>query len=184
MCDPACIDFGVKYLKKSEIENRRVIEIGSYNVNGSLRPDIMKYSPSKYLGIDIEAGPGVDEICNVYDIITKYGTESFDVVISTEMLEHVESWKTAISNMKNLTAKNGCIILTTRSKGFGLHNYPVDFWRFEVEDMKHIFSDFIIEKIDTDPYGPGVFIKAIKPETFVEIDLSDYEVYSMPQPKN
>ena len=179
MCDIACIDFGLKYLKKSEVENRRVIEIGSYNVNGSLKPDIIKYLPEKYLGIDIAPGPNVDEVCDVYDVIKKYGPSSFDVVVSTEMLEHVEFWKVAISNMKNLTSENGCIILTTRSKGFRLHNYPHDFWRFEVEDMKNIFSDFIIEKIDSDPCAPGVFIKATKPENFIENDLSNYEVYRM-----
>ena len=48
-----------------------------------------------------------------------------------------------------------------------------------MKDMEYIFSDFIIEKIETDPYHPGVFIKAVRPIVFVEKNLSSYEVYRM-----
>jgi SAM-dependent methyltransferase len=88
---------------------------------------------------------------------------SFDLVITTEMLEHVQDWKAVIANMKGVLKPGGVIFITTRSEGFPFHEYPGDYWRFEVEDMREIFSDFKIETLLPDPSEPGVFIRARKP---------------------
>jgi len=178
MCNGACIDFVKNNTTPEEILNRRILEVGAYNVNGSVRNDILKFNPKEYNGIDITPGPGVDSICDVYDIITKYGKESYDVVISTEMLEHVEDWTKCISNLKNVITPGGLIYLTTRSIGFGKHNYPYDWWRYQKEDMEYIFSDFEIQKIEIDPC-PGIFIKAKKPINYKEKDLSLYRLYNI-----
>lgn len=177
MCNSCCIDFGKRYLKQSEISAKKVLEAGAVNVNGSLREFIQGYSPARYVGIDIVPGKGVDEICDVYDILTRFGPGSFDLVISTEMLEHVQDWRLAISNMKNVLSPGGAILITTRSIGFPYHPYPVDYWRFQPQDMNTIFADFIIESIEQDQEAPGVFIKAVKPQAFKEVDLTNYSVH-------
>ncbi len=38
MCNKSCIDFGEKALKKIKIKDKKVLEVGSYDVNGSFRP--------------------------------------------------------------------------------------------------------------------------------------------------
>jgi len=100
-------------------------------------------------------------------------------VISTELIEHVRDWKKVISNIKKVCRQNGIMLLTTRSFGFPYHAYPDDFWRFELADLADIFSDCTIEKLEKDRIGPGVFIKARKPNDFVEKNLSDHELYSI-----
>jgi len=179
MCNASCIIFGATNLTIDQVKGKRVLEVGSYDLNGSLRPIIESWKPAEYVGIDIKEGPGVDLVCDVDDIVDRFGKESFDIVISTELLEHVRDWKKVISNIKKVCRQNGIILLTTRSFGFPYHAYPDDFWRFELADLADIFSDCTIEKLEKDRIGPGVFIKARKPNDFVEKNFSDYELYSI-----
>lgn len=58
MCNSCCIEFGVKNLEKNEVEGKRVIEVGSLNVNGGLRSCIESLNPAKYIGVDIIEGGG------------------------------------------------------------------------------------------------------------------------------
>ena len=78
------LDFAKKQLRRSEIEGRAVLEVGSRNVNGSLRGFLEGLGPSRYLGVDIIDGPGVDEICDIGDVVARFGESSFDVIISTD----------------------------------------------------------------------------------------------------
>ena len=180
MCNPNCLWFVNRSLCASEVTGRRILEVGAYDVNGSARPAIEAMEPESYVGVDIIEGPGVDEICNVEGLVERFGPGAFDVVISTEMIEHVPDWQAAISNLKRVTAPQGVILLTTRSKGFPLHDYPADHWRFEQEDMRVIFSDCAIEHLENDaPQDPGVFVKVRKPSEFQELELRGYALYSM-----
>lgn len=179
MCNTACLDFGQTHLTQEEIEGKSVIEVGSLNVNGSLREIVQPLKPSKYLGVDIAQGPGVDEICNATDLIQRFGEEKFDWLLSTELLEHARDWRKVVSNFKRLLKSNGTLLITTRSKGFKYHGYPFDFWRYEAQDLENIFADFENEIIQKDPLKPGIFLKAKKPNNFRECELSEIKLYSM-----
>jgi len=51
-------------------------------------------------------------------------------------------WRSAINDMKGMLKRGGYI--TTVEKGFPLHAYPHDFWRFDLNDVRGMFSDFDI----------------------------------------
>jgi SAM-dependent methyltransferase len=182
MCDPACIEFG-KNLPAKAVKGARVLEVGSLDVNGSVRADVMALNPSLYIGCDIMFGKGVDIKCEVENLVSLFGYETFDIVISTEMLEHVKDWRAAIHNIKAVTRKGGYILITTRSIGFAKHCHPYDFWRFEDEDMRKIFSDCDILRIEKDIYAPGIFILAQKPKDFHECFLDDISIYHIEDKK-
>lgn len=180
MCNVNCILFGLKFLK-DEIRGKKIIEVGSYNENGGLREFLDFWNPDEYIGIDITQGPGVDIVCSAEKILENFEKESFDIVISTEVLEHIKDWRKAISNIKAVCKPNGIILISTRSYGFGYHGFPYDFWRYELEDMNKIFSDCEILSIQKDlsAGSPGVFIKVRKPINLVENDLSEHKLYSI-----
>lgn len=169
------MQFGSKHILPEEITGKAVLEVGSRNINGSLRSVVEKYSPSKYVGIDIQAGKGVDVVCGIENALSVFGKESFDCVISTDAIEHIKQWRTAITNMKELCACNGVILITTVRPGFQKHDYPSDYWRFTKKDLKELFSDCHINALYRDSrYNVG--IKATKPATFVRRDISNYTI--------
>ena len=139
MCSDWCIDF-VSRAKPFIAPNALILEVGARDVNGSPRVLFPGLGPKYYLGVDIEAGPGVDEIVDVKDLTDRFGQDKFDVVISTEMLEHCADWQTALFQMLTVLKKEGLLILSTRSPGFPLHDYPADHWRFNEHHFSGIFS--------------------------------------------
>lgn len=180
MCNTSVIEFFVDSCRLEEFRGKRVLEVGSKYVNGSVRPLIEKFlSPGDYVGVDIEPGKYVDVVLSAEKLLEHFSEESFDVVISTELLEHVRNWRLVIDNMKKILNPNGYIYITSRSYGFHYHSYPYDFWRYELDDMRIIFSDFRIECLKRDCEAPGVFLKAIKPPKWIPNDLSNIALYSM-----
>ncbi len=167
-------------LRPDEVRGRRVLEVGALDVNGSVRPVVENaFAPAEYVGVDLEAGPGVDVVCPAEDLVDRFGPDRFDVVLGLEMLEHVRDWRAVIRQCKRVCAPGGVLLFTTRSKGFKYHAYPYDFWRYEPEDMARIFGDCEILANAADPQDPGVFVKARKPADFAEADLDDIALYCM-----
>lgn len=179
MCNRNCIGFVERTVLPRDIIYKRVLEVGSLDVNGSVKPFIMQFKPYEYIGVDIQSGPSVDILCKAENLVDIFGPQSFDLVISTEMMEHIFDWKAAIDNMKTVLRPSGYIVITTRSLGFPRHDHPADYWRFDVEDMYRIFADYMIESVASDEQEPGVFIKAMKITDKNCINLAPYRLYSM-----
>lgn len=154
-----------------EISGKSVLEVGSYDVNGSPRTVVVPMKPSSYLGVDFCAGPGVDRVLDASRLVESLGAEKFDVVLSTEMLEHARDWKSAVSQMKRVLKPGGLLVVTTRGPGFPYHGYPHDYWRFTLVDFRVAFQD-MLAVLQADPEAPGVFLKARKPADWAEADLS------------
>lgn len=127
----------------------RVIEVGSRDVNGAVPRS------GRHWGIDLMGGPGVDVRADAQCL--PLASQSADVVISTELLEHVRDWHAALSEMKRVLKPDGRLLLTTRSPGFAYHGYPADYWRFTPDDMRKIFPSAHVEH---DTSEPGVFVAA------------------------
>jgi SAM-dependent methyltransferase len=179
ICNRACIEFGIAQLRGEEVRGKAVLEVGACDVNGSLRGHVESQSPARYQGVDLEYGPGVDEVCRAEELVQRYGPDAFDVVLCTEMLEHVRDWRAVVSNLKRVIKPGGILLFTTRSRGFRFHGYPFDFWRYELSDVAHLFSDFDTDALVADPCEPGVFFKGRKPLDFQERDLTGYPLYSV-----
>lgn len=170
------IDFLKAHLSVEEISGKRVAEIGSQDVNGTPRPVVLPFKPAAYIGVDSASGPGVDVVADAGALGTRFGDGSFDVVISTELLEHVEDWRLIVGQLKAILKPGGILLVTTRSPGFPYHPYPIDVWRYTLADFRAIFRDMEILAVCSDWQVPGVFIKARKPHPFFPCDLSKIEL--------
>ena len=141
---------------------RTVLEVGSYDVNGSVRSLIEPYAV-EYVGCDIREGPGVDVVCDAAEA-DRLG--SFNLVVSTEMLEHAEDWREALRGMVRATKLGGNILLTTRGPGAGRHEHPEDYWRFTCEIIEKAFVRLgVIGTVRNDPgqgYTDGVFFEGMR----------------------
>lgn len=180
MCHTSVMEFIIEEARIEEFKGKRVLEIGSRYINESVRPFIEKYlKPKEYIGIDIEKGKFVDIIFPAEKLLITSVRNLLMQQFLQKTLEHVRNWRVVIENIKKVIKKKGYLYITTRSKGFPYHDFPFDFWRYEIEDMKIIFSDFEIIKLKKDPQFPGVFLKARKPSNFIQKDLTDIPLYSM-----
>lgn len=172
------INFFREIVTKEMIEGKRLLEVGSLDVNGSVKPTACSLHPSEYIGIDLVEGPGVDLILPAEKIIEHFGINSFDMIISTETLEHVIDWRLVINNIKRAIKEEGYVFIST-PVAQGKHLFPTDCWRFNKEDWKEIWADFEILILEQEQKGDSLFLLARKPKDWTEKDLSDIEILSV-----
>lgn len=98
---------GVKNMFPASFVGTKVLEVGSYNVNGSVRQFFE--SPTLYIGLDLAPGRDVDVVCHGADY---HSHTLFDVVISTECFEHDIRWEETFDNMVNLCKPGGLVVFT------------------------------------------------------------------------
>lgn len=161
----------------SRICGRDVLEVGSRDVNGNITSIIYEKQPQNYVRTDMAFGDNVSIVVDALDLVETFGKESWDVIITTETLEHIKDWKTALTEMKKVLRPSGLLVITTRSPGFPQHDYPEDYHRFTKTDMECILGDMILLSLENDPQSPGVFVTGYKPSCFELKDNTDYNVH-------
>lgn len=112
---------------ENNIENKKILDVGSYDTNGCMRPIFEK---GNYLGVDMEPGPNVDVVANGHDLPFK--DETFDIVISSSCFEHDDMFWETFSEMCRVAKKGGYIYVQAPSNG-PYHGWPGDNWRFYID---------------------------------------------------
>lgn len=158
------LEFVRRCLNAENVCDETVLEVGSAYVNGSFRPYVEALKPFSYIGVDAQAGPGVDVVADCEDLSGQLGA-GFGVVISTEMLEHVRDWRACVRELATVVKPGGLLLITTRSPGFPYHGFPEDHWRYDRVDIREILTATGLSEItvEDDPEAPGVFALARKP---------------------
>lgn len=93
-------------------KNVSVLEVGSLNINGSVRD---YFENCFYTGIDVGPGPGVDIVCSGHEY--QQPDNTYDVVISAECFEHNPFWEKTFENMIRMCKQKGMIIVTCATTG-------------------------------------------------------------------
>jgi len=110
-----------------------IIDIGSYDVNGTYRNLFVENQKWTYVGMDICPGPNVD-IVGFENIKDKY-----DVLISGQVMEHVKRPWEWLPSLKKYIKQNGliCVIAPNECKE---HRYPIDTYRYFPDGMRDLFE--------------------------------------------
>jgi SAM-dependent methyltransferase len=97
-------------------DNQKVLEIGSLNINGTLR-DL--FTNCNYTGIDVGEGDCVDIVCvgHLFDA----PDNSFDVVCSAESLEHDMFWGKTLLNSFRMLRSGGLYLMTCATTDRPIH---------------------------------------------------------------
>jgi hypothetical protein len=103
---------GLKEKHKDCFVKAKVLEVGSLDINGSIRSI---FEDCDYTGIDVGEGAGVDLVCEGQDY--KGETLSFDTTVSCECFEHNPYWRETFENMIRMTKSSGLVIMTCATTG-------------------------------------------------------------------
>ena len=109
--------------------------------------EFFKKSTIKTLDIDPESGADyIMDLCvnnseNVKD-------ETFDIILCTEVLEHVNNPFFVVEELRRMLKTGGIIAISTPFN-FRIHGPLPDNWRFTIHGLKVLFKDFEIVSIDS-----------------------------------
>ncbi|MDE2357166.1 MAG: methyltransferase domain-containing protein [Alphaproteobacteria bacterium] len=107
-------------------ERPAIVEIGSQDINGSLR----SVTPPgfTYVGVDFVPGKGVDVLLSD-PYALPFETNSADIVLASSVFEHSEMFWLLFLEIMRILKTTGLFYLNVPSNGV-FHRYPVDCWRF------------------------------------------------------
>jgi len=107
-------------------EFSEIVDLGAMNVNGTLRDHCP--AGARYIGLDMEAGPGVDIVVTPGQPVP-IADSSVDVAVTNSAFEHdVCFWETFLDLIRIL--RPGGLLYVNAPSNYAFHRYPVDCWRF------------------------------------------------------
>lgn len=138
----------------------KVLEVGSQDINGSIRSYFPDASEKTWLGIDLGPAPGVDLV--IPGELLQLPDGWANLAFSTECFEHAVAWSQILLNMIRCTTDGGLILFTCAGPGRPTHGTldtdanaspfttqyyknlsPADF--LSAIDMNFYFSKFAFE---------------------------------------
>lgn len=143
-----------------------IVEFGSLDINGSVRQIFQPYS-TKYIGVDPQAGPGVDIQGDASTFGDPELEQMIDIVVCCEVFEHTPIWREIINNAYRLLRSGGLFVATMAGEGRRPHSAldekPIREWEYyanvgswELSRAMRVFSRHDIDVLGTDIRTMGV----------------------------
>ena len=157
--------------QNSKVPARRVLEIGSRNINGSIRAI---FPLADYIGIDRAPGHGVDLIGDGATFVPPW---SPDLVISCETLEHAENWREVLTHIAQVLAVGGTLLATMATDGRAPHSavdggpLPAGEYYGNVDPVEleaHLKPLFSVVEVETHPERGDLYVRASGPRRGVK----------------
>ncbi len=117
--------------------DKKILDIGA---GGS---GYHKFFPNR-LSVDIDPERKPDVVGDAQKL--PFTDSQFEMILCTEVLEHVRNPKAAMDEMFRVLKPGGIVVLTTRFV-YPIHDAPHDFWRYTKYALQHLFRNFQILEI-------------------------------------
>ena len=136
---------------KQKITRKRLLNFIGQNKSDLYTLDLgCGSAPYKHLfpnrvGFDNRSGESVDVVGDAHKLPFK--NDEFDVVLCSEVLEHLHSPEIALLEMKRVLKSGGILILTTRFI-YPIHDAPNDYWRFTKYGLRYLLKDWEITNFE------------------------------------
>ncbi len=124
---------------------RRTLDVGAQN------GPYAAHFPHR-VALDVQRGRGVQIIGDAQAL--GIGDGSFEVVLCTEVLEHLPEPQRAIDEMFRVLSPGGLLLLTTRFV-FPIHDAPHDYFRFTKYGLRHLLRRFEIVELEEETDAVG-----------------------------
>lgn len=118
------------------IDGWKAAEIGSMDINGSLRPIFLG---CEYTGYDIAPGPGVDVVLDHPEHLPVPDC-SYDLVVSANTLEHTRRPWLVAQEMARVCKPGGWVFLLV-PEVHPYHPYPIDCFRFYPDGVRSLMEN-------------------------------------------
>lgn len=162
----------IRAVADRSLAGARVVEIGSYNVNGSVAPIFA--TAASYIGVDIRPGPGVDLVIApdqaLPTVLADHGPLGFDIVVTTEALEHTADPAQIVRDAWAILRPGGALLLTAAAPertphgcdGGALPSHE-PYTAIDPSDLTEWLADWEDVQITHDPAAGDVYAVALRP---------------------
>lgn len=125
-----------RYLEGLRGQPLRVLDVGSYDVNGTYRR-LFDDAAWAYTGLDMASGPGVDVVIDQPYRWGQLRRDWFDIVVSGQTFEHIQFPWVTILEVQRVLRPDGLFFLVVPSSG-PEHRFPIDCWRFYPDGLRSL----------------------------------------------
>jgi len=138
------------------------LEVGSRNYGTTQDLRCLFGSDCEYIGVDMEAGPGVDIVLDLTQdfacIDERLGRRRFGAIFCLSVLEHCDRPFQMADTLMHLLRPQGWLCIAAPF-AWQIHNYPNDLWRFTPDGIRMLFPqvEFSPDECRSATARPGEF---------------------------
>lgn len=133
-------DLAASALSRYRENAANVLDVGSYDVNGTLRP-LIEGRGFRYTGLDVRSGPNVDVVSEDPEHYPALAN-TFDIVTCANALHNIARPWLVVPEMVRILRPGGLLIIVTIYQ-HGLNRYPLDYWRITPDGLRVLFDEAV-----------------------------------------
>jgi SAM-dependent methyltransferase len=127
----------------SLLENSNKVDVLDYGCGVKPYYYLFGNQINKYIGVDVGSNPFADDLIQPGAALN-YADNSFDIVLSSQVLEHVEDVNQYMSEIKRVLRPGGIVLLSTHGT-WQYHASPYDYQRWTSMGLKTLMKKYGFE---------------------------------------